>query len=150
MLGGIPQVPAIIDEAFVIRIVEWQAQRRLMQDGMVGVATTRSLIAEVQAEHQPRLVQQLRLDNRIRTTDTTAPLFGNCRSLNWVVDWNTTLRNGWIVQEAINQDDIRQCNGAPVGGPLPNVPHYWEAWQVDGHGNVTPAGGRYVVSWSTT
>lgn len=139
VLGGIPEVPAIIDEAFINKIVEWQAQRGLRQDGQVGVVTTRSLIAEVRAEHQPGLVRQLRLDNRVRTTDTTAPTFGNCRNFRWVVSWNTTLRNGWIVQEIVNQDDIRTCAGHAVGGP-PNVPHYWEAWRVDARGNVSNGG----------
>ncbi len=140
VLGGIPEVPAIIDEAFVNKIVEWQAQRGLRQDGQVGVVTTRSLIAEVRAEHQPALVKQLRLDNRVRTTDTTAPTFGNCRNFNWVVSWNTTLRNGWIVQEIVNQDDISTCAGPAVGGPAPNVPHYWEAWRVNAVGNVSNGG----------
>lgn len=140
VLGGIPEVPAIIDEAFVNKIVEWQAQRGLRQDGQVGVATTRSLIAEVRAEHQPALVRQLRLDNRVRTTDTTARTFGNCRNFRWVVSWNTTLRNGWIVQEIVNQDDIRTCAGPAVGGPAPNVPHYWEAWRVNARGNVSNGG----------
>ncbi len=75
---------------------------------------------------------------QVTTTDAAPPTHGTCRAFNWVVNWQTTRRNGFIVQECINTDRITDCNGQAV--PVPNTPHYWEAWSVDGAGNVGDGG----------
>jgi len=53
-----------------------------------------------------------------------------------VINWDTDLRDGFIIQECVNGDSITRCaDGANV--PAPNTPHYWEAWQVDAAGNIS-------------
>jgi hypothetical protein len=72
---------------------------------------------------------------RIDTNVTTPATYGNCRNFNLVVSWDTSVRNAFILQECINGDTITRCDGTDV--PAPNVPHYWEAWQVDASGAVS-------------
>jgi hypothetical protein len=75
---------------------------------------------------------------RIGTTDATPATFGTCREFNWVVNWNTDVRDGFILQECMNADTITKCDGTNV--PAPNTPHYWEAWPVDAAGAVGDGG----------
>lgn len=73
---------------------------------------------------------------RVGLATTTGPTYGNCRNFNTVVNWNTDLRNGFIIQECINGDSITRCaDGQAV--PAPNTPHYWEAWEVDAAGTIS-------------
>ena len=72
---------------------------------------------------------------RIGLTTTTPVAYGNCRNFNTVVSWNTDVRNGHILQECINADTITKCDGTNV--PAPNIPHYWEAWEVDATGAIS-------------
>lgn len=72
---------------------------------------------------------------RVGATTTTPVAYGNCRNFNTVVSWNTDVRNGHILQECINADTITRCDGTNV--PAPNIPHYWEAWEVDATGAVS-------------
>jgi hypothetical protein len=46
---GLDPVPAVVDEDLVLAIVEWQAERRMTQDGQIGHATTRTLFLELVA-----------------------------------------------------------------------------------------------------
>jgi hypothetical protein len=71
----------------------------------------------------------------VSATTRTGPTFGNCRAFNWIVDWSTTGRSGFIVQEITNTNTITACNGSAQ--PSPSTPHYWEAWSVDAAGVVS-------------
>ena len=70
----------------------------------------------------------------VTATTRTGPTFGNCRAFSWVVDWSTTGRSGFIVQEITNTNTINACDG--TAQPAPSTPHYWEAWSVDAAGVV--------------
>lgn len=74
----------------------------------------------------------------ITTTTTTGPTWRACREFEWVVDWATTGRSGFIVQEIINAGAITRCDGTSVAPP--NTPHFWEAWAVDASGTVGDGG----------
>jgi hypothetical protein len=75
----------------------------------------------------------------VTSTTTSGPTFGNCRAFDWVVDWSTTGRSGFIVQEITNSGSITACDG--TAQPLPNTPHFWESWPVDAAGVVGDGGG---------
>jgi Domain of unknown function (DUF4157) len=75
----------------------------------------------------------------VTDTTTTGPTYGSCRNFNWVVNWSTTGKNGWIVQEITNSGAITGCDGSSK--PVPNTPHFWEAWPVDASGTVGDGGG---------
>ncbi len=72
----------------------------------------------------------------VTTVTTTPPPLSDIVVISiHVIGWNTDLRNGYIIQECMNNDTITQCGGGNV--PAPNVPYYWEAWQVDTSGAVS-------------
>lgn len=135
---GLEPVPAIVDEALVQAVARWQAERGLTADGQIGPDTTATFVAELRAEDERRDALLLLLDNYVTAVTTTGPTFGPCRRFNWVIDWETSLRSGFIVQEIINDNDIRDCTGAVQAAP--STPHYWEAWPVDAHGTVGDTG----------
>jgi hypothetical protein len=60
---GLDPVPAVVDEDLVLAIVEWQAERRMTQDGQIGHATTRSLYLELVAESELRDAILLLMDS---------------------------------------------------------------------------------------
>jgi len=64
-----------------------------------------------------------------------APDWRHCREFNYVVNWSTDVRDGYILQECFNADTITRCDGTNV--PAPNTPHYWEAWYVDASGAIS-------------
>jgi Domain of unknown function (DUF4157) len=73
---------------------------------------------------------------QVGLTNTTPATYGECRNFNTVDTWNTGLRSGFIVQECIYGDSITRCaDGANV--PAGNVPHFWEAWEVDAAGTIS-------------
>ncbi|MGV0025332.1 eCIS core domain-containing protein [Phormidesmis priestleyi] len=147
---GLAPVPAIVDEGFVEAIVQWQAQNDLPQDGKVGATTTRTLMGELTAEGQAADVRQLRLDNFVSTTTLTGPTFntsGPGQDFVWEVGFNTSHRNGWIIQRIDNVFNPTMCNGAAYTNWRP-TPRYWEAWQVDGNGAVTPNIGALNDEWT--
>jgi Domain of unknown function (DUF4157) len=135
---GLAPTPAIVDEELVQTVAQWQAERGLTRDGQIGPATTATIVTELRAEDQRRNALLLLLDNYVTATTTAGPTFSPCREFLWDVDWGTSLRSGFIVQEIFNDGEIRDCGG--VAQAVPNTPHFWEAWQVDAHGNVGDGG----------
>lgn len=73
----------------------------------------------------------------ISSNTNAGPNWNNHGDFVWQVGFNTTARNGWIVQEINNTMRADTAAGAPAPGWRP-TPQYWEAWAVDGAGNVTP------------
>ncbi|MBD2773377.1 eCIS core domain-containing protein [Iningainema tapete] len=76
----------------------------------------------------------------------TSPTFNPCGQFTWDVGWNTTGRNGFIVQEINNVYNTQNCNGTP-NNTVRATPRYWEAWLVDGSGTVTPNVGSTNDIW---
>jgi hypothetical protein len=142
---GLDKYPAVIDEAFVLAVVQWQAEQGLFQDGKMGADTTRPLLRELRAEGQRRKANLLATDNYVITSDLVAPTFNLCpraagrRSFQWDVAFDTSLRSGFIIQQVDTVFDAVHCDGTAYVGPRP-TPRYWEAWQVDNAGDVTPTG----------
>lgn len=135
---GLPPVPAIVDADLVQAIAQWQAEHGLTEDGKCGPDTTATIVRELRAEDERRDALLLLLDNYVTATTTVGPTFGTCRRFNWVVDWSTSLRSGFIVQEIQNTNTINDCTGAAQ--PAPSTPLYWEAWPVDANGVVGDGG----------
>ena len=135
---GLPPVPAIVDADLVQTIAQWQAEHGLDEDGKCGPDTTATIVAELRAEDQRRDALLLLLDNYVTATTTAGPTFGTCRRFNWVIDWSTSLRSGFIVQEIQNTNTINDCTGAAQAAP--STPLYWEAWPVDANGIVGDTG----------
>lgn len=75
------------------------------------------------------------------------PSGGIAAHFNWQVSFNTTGRNGWIVQEVANTERAEDAEGLDVIEE-PASPHYWEAWAVDSAGDVTPANGVDNDYWT--
>ena len=50
MGGGVTRGDSTVDENFVNGVLEWQAERRMTQDGRIGHFTTRSFVREIVAE----------------------------------------------------------------------------------------------------
>lgn len=142
-LVGVPRFPAVSDEDLARAVAQYQADFGLTPDGQAGPGTTRRLTAELRAEGLPEDANQLRADNYV----TWAPAAGThngCASapdaaglatfFQWDVNFSTSLRNGWLIQEIVNARARTRCNGAAIAETL--TPHYWEAWWVDGTGDV--------------
>ena len=81
----------------------------------------------------------------ISSTTNSGPVWNNHGHFDWRVGFNTTGRNGWIVQEIINGYRAEDTSGNDVTPAY--TPHYWEAWAVDGSGNVTPKVGSDNDYW---
>jgi len=149
---GVPPVPAVIDEDFVRAVAQWQSEQGLHQDGKVGAETTRTLLSELRAEHQGAKATDLARDNFVTTTNVAAPVYHNCTAaprFRWDVSLNTSLRNGVIIQQIDNAWHPQTCHGAPLALPAAQTPtpRYWEAWQVNNAGAVTPAAGTVNDRW---
>lgn len=69
-----------------------------------------------------------------------------CGGYQWDIGWQTNGRNGWIVQEIINTEDIKDCHN--TAAPSGITPHYWEAWRVDGSGVASPSVRGINDMWS--
>ncbi len=72
-------------------------------------------------------------------TNSVGPTYTPCGRFEWWAAFTTSGRNGFLVQEITNNYQVQSCAGAPIPNPHP-TPHYYEAWQVDAAGNVTPFG----------
>lgn len=81
----------------------------------------------------------------IGTKDLVSPAWTPNGEFDWGIEFTTTGRNGWIVQEIVNTYRVQDKAGATL--PSPATPHYWEAWEVDGSGAATPADGRGNDDW---
>jgi peptidoglycan hydrolase-like protein with peptidoglycan-binding domain len=65
----------------------------------------------------------------------------------WQIGWNTTGRNGFIVQEINNVYNAQNCDGS-ANNQVVQTPRYWEAWRVNAAGQVTPNLGAVNDIWS--
>lgn len=140
---GVSRFPAVSDEDLVRGVARYQASNGLKQDGQVGPATTARLVKEAGAENLPKDAEQLRADNYVNWAPA-AGVHNGCAAggdamgfatfFQWDVNFSTSLRNGWIVQRIVNVFNRNNCAGAALGNPA--TPRYWEAWWVDGAGNV--------------
>jgi len=139
---GIPKYPAIIDADFVEALVGWQVMYDLEPDGKMGAETTATLLAELRAEGADAEADTLDVDNLVTTVDVVPRTYEVCApglpfEFDWQVAFRTTLRNGFIIQRIDNAFNGQMCDGTPYTGWTP-IRRYWEAWRVDGAGNVTP------------
>jgi hypothetical protein len=139
---GVSKYPAQIDDTFLDGLVRWQADHNLTQDGKFGPATTQTFLDELVAEGRQDLADLVRGDNFVRVVNVQGPTFnlpngaaGGFGGFRWDVSFNSSLRNGFIVQRV---ESVRNQNPAPPPGFAPAAPRYWEAWSVDGGGNVSP------------
>jgi hypothetical protein len=87
----------------------------------------------------------------VKATDITVmavsgPTFTDHGGFDWRVGFRTTGRSGWIVQEIINTINVTDSAGAAVS-TAGVVPHYWEAWAVDGSGTISPSVGSVHDMW---
>jgi hypothetical protein len=142
-LVGVPRFPAVSDEDLARAVARYQADFGLRPDGQAGPATTRRLTAELRAEDLPEDARQLRRDNYVSWTPSAgthngcgaAPdASGLATFFQWDVNFNTSLRNGWLIQEIVNTRTRSRCDGTAIAETL--TPRYWEAWWVDGSGDV--------------
>lgn len=65
----------------------------------------------------------------------------------WKVNWITNGRNGFIVQEISSTVHAWSCDGKPISSPTHFTPRYWEAWNVDGLGRMTPNSEDTWLRW---
>jgi hypothetical protein len=140
---GVPRFPAVSDEDLARGVARYQGAFGLEPDGRAGPETTRRLVAEERAEHLAANAEQLRADNYVTWAPATGVHNGCAAGLDadhhatffqWDVNFSTSLRNGWIVQEIINARERTTCAGGAI--PETTAPHYWEAWWVDGTGQA--------------
>lgn len=139
---GIRRFPAVSDRDFALAVAQWQAEFNLTVDGRAGPRTTRTLVRVLNAERLPDLGQQLRQDNFISWThvnarDRTACTAATRGRFRWDVDFRTSLRRGWLIQEMRNAREMFNCGGGTPNTSIVNEPRYWEAWWVDGSGDVS-------------
>jgi hypothetical protein len=68
---------------------------------------------------------------------TTPARWGPNGEFEWVVAFDTSGTNGWIVQEVVNVYNPQDATGKPLGPPHA-TPKYYEAWAVSGSSVITP------------
>jgi hypothetical protein len=144
-LVGIERFPAVSDEDLARAVATYQAQFGLTPDGKAGPATTVRLSQELRAEGSARDATLLEEDNYVIWSNINGPAFnlpgaaadanGFATFFQWDVNFSTSLRNGWIVQEITNTWVNNDAAGNAIAAGAP-TPHYWEAWWVDGSGQV--------------
>ena len=133
---GVPKYPAVSDRDLALAAARYQADFGLTPDGRIGVATTRRLVDELNAEDQRRFARLLRADNMVTWTDVNAANWTGCGQFQWDVNFTTTLRDGWLIQRIDNTWNATACG--PGGGDVTPAftRRYWEAWWVDANGNI--------------
>ena len=82
----------------------------------------------------------------ISTVTTGRPLWEPDGGFKWAVRFVTRERNGWIVQHVANTRHAEDAAGNALQRGLTR--DYWEAWEVDGTGAVTPVRGRTNDVWA--
>ena len=84
----------------------------------------------------------------IVATETTSagPTYNPCGDFLWHSAFATSGRSGFLVQQINNGYNVQTCGGAPIPNPHP-TPVYYEAWQVDAAGNVSPKVGAVNDMW---
>ena len=124
---GVPKYPAVSDRDLALAAARYQADFGLTPDGRIGVATTRRLVAELNAEDQRRFARLLRADNMVTWTDVNAANWTGCGQFQWDVNFTTTLREGWLIQRIDNTWNATACG--PGGGDVTPTftRRYWEA-----------------------
>ncbi|MGH3924000.1 MAG: hypothetical protein ACRDTT_14215, partial [Pseudonocardiaceae bacterium] len=80
------------------------------------------------------------------------PTYNNCAAaprFRWDVGWQTSLRNGFIIQEVQNTFNVQGCGGGAFGGAafIQPTQRYWEAWRVNNAGVITPSVGALHDRW---
>lgn len=83
---------------------------------------------------------------RITVGRQSGPTWTPHGGFDWRVSFATNRRSGWIVQEITNAINVTDAAGAAVDTSAV-VPHYWEAWAVDGTGKITPSAGKVHDMW---
>jgi len=63
------------------------------------------------------------------------------------IRWETDGRNGMIVQEINSTLNTNSCHGGSTRGESRPDPKYWEMWNVDDDGHVTPSPGGVNDAW---
>jgi hypothetical protein len=91
-------------------------------------------------------VEETAPDADISAKTNLGPLWDKNGYFLWGVSFNTTGRNGWIVQEIINTYDASDDNGNVLDAKDIDA-HYWEAWKVDASGKVSPQRGADNDEW---
>ena len=82
----------------------------------------------------------------VSTATNFGPAWLDHGEFEWDVSFTTNGRLGWILQEMTNTYDARDMGGYDVTPVY--APHYWEAWEVDEVGRVTPNVGRDNDYWT--
>lgn len=131
---GVPKYPAVSDRELALAVAQYQANFNLTVDGRIGPATTRFLVRELRAEDQRRFATLLREDNMVTWSTVTGPAYRACGEFQWDVSFNTTLREGWLIQRIDNTWNATSCGGVNVTPAF--TARYWEAWWVDANGHV--------------
>ncbi|MDA0167812.1 hypothetical protein OJ998_01835 [Solirubrobacter taibaiensis] len=83
--------------------------------------------------------------NSINATTKIGPKFGDNGHFDWGIEWVTSGKSGWIVQEIVNEFRGEDKDGKAL--PSGITPQYWEAWPVDDKGKATPVDGRGNDDW---
>jgi Domain of unknown function (DUF4157) len=104
---GVEPTPAVVDEELIQAIVQWQAERRMTQDGQIGHVTTRSIYLELVAEGEFRdaillLMDSYRLPGDLRLNNVRVGTGLNCCSTALVANADAVTSGG------------PQCGGGPI------------------------------------
>jgi hypothetical protein len=81
----------------------------------------------------------------ISQATTLAPVWNPHGHFMWNIGFNTTGRNGWLIQEIASTRRAQDAAGAALPDGL--TPRYFEAWAVDGAGVITPSAGGTHDFW---
>jgi hypothetical protein len=82
----------------------------------------------------------------VSTTANSGPTWNDHGHFDWRVGFTTSGKNGWLVQEVVNDYRGEDSAGKAFTTGIP-TPRYWEAWAVDGAGAVTPNVGPNNDYW---
>jgi hypothetical protein len=83
--------------------------------------------------------------NTINADTKVGPKFNPNGHFDWGIQWVTSGRSGWIVQEIVNTIRAEKENGAAL--PTGLTPQYWEAWEVDDKGVAEMGDARGNDDW---
>ncbi|HET7800838.1 MAG TPA: peptidoglycan-binding domain-containing protein [Humibacillus xanthopallidus] len=131
----------VIDEDFVLAVVQFQAVNGIRQDGKLGPTTSGRLSRELRAEARLTTAAEARpLQQAARQRDrysfnitvTQAPVeLTNTGSGEYRVRWSVPdlIANGWIVQHVRFTGAKTDHVGTPIATNTTGA-EYWEGWQV--------------------
>jgi peptidoglycan hydrolase-like protein with peptidoglycan-binding domain len=120
------------------RVVKgFQFRQAIAQDAVVGRQTLGELDGLLAGDSPPGSVESSAPESVAVTAREVSPQrFDPCGVFDWEINWETTGRNGYLVQEIVNTFAPTLCGEGP--GLDPTTPHYWEAWRVQGDGRIGP------------